>query len=143
MMLTKQKYELDMCNGPLFHSILLFSIPLVLTGILQLLYNAVNIVVVGRFVGSSALAAVGSTTTLIHLIINLFIGLSLGASVVMAKHYGAGRQNDANETVHTAISISSVSGIVLTAFGVFMARPLLQAMGTPDDVLDHAVLYIC
>ncbi len=142
MMLTKQKYELDMCNGPLFHSILLFSIPLVLTGILQLLYNAVNIVVVGRFVGSSALAAVGSTTTLIHLIINLFIGLSLGASVVMAKHYGAGRQNDANETVHTAISISSVSGIVLTAFGVFMARPLLQAMGTPDDVLDHAVLYM-
>lgn len=139
---TARKYELDMCNGPLFSTIVLFSISLILTGILQLLYNAVNIVVVGRFVGSNALAAVGSTTALINLIINLFIGLSIGASVVMAKYYGAGQQNDANETVHTAIAISTVSGIILTVFGVLMAKPLLQAMGTPDDVLEHAVLYM-
>ncbi|MGE5633252.1 MAG: MATE family efflux transporter [Caulobacteraceae bacterium] len=131
-----------MCDGPLFSKIVLFSIPLILTGVLQLLYNAVNIVAVGRFVGSNALAAVGSTTSLINLIVNLFIGLSIGASVVMAKYYGAGQQKDANETVHTAIAISTISGIILTVFGVLMAKPLLQAMGTPDDVLEHAVLYM-
>ncbi len=141
-MSTTSKYELDMCNGPLFPRIILFSAPLILTGILQLLYNAVNIVVVGRFVGSSALAAVGSTSALINLIINLFIGLSMGAGVLMAKHYGAGRYSDANETVHTAIAVSAVGGIALTLFGVLAARPLLQAMGTPDDVLEHAVLYM-
>jgi putative MATE family efflux protein len=139
---TARKYELDMCNGPFFSKIVLFSIPLILTGILQLLYNAVNIVVVGRFVGSNALAAVGSTTALISLIINLFIGLSIGASIVMANYYGAGRQKDANETVHTAIAMSAVSGIILTVFGVLMAKPLLQAMGTPDDVLEQAALYM-
>ncbi|WP_010244970.1 MATE family efflux transporter [Acetivibrio cellulolyticus] len=139
---TARKYELDMCNGPLLSKIVLFSIPLILTGILQLLYNAVNIVVVGRFVGSSALAAVGSTTALINLIINLFIGLSVGASVVMAKYYGAGQQKDANETVHTAIAISTISGVILTIFGVLMAKPLLQLMGTPNDVLEHAALYM-
>lgn len=141
-MCASRKYELDMCDGPLFSKIVLFSIPLILTGVLQLLYNAVNIVAVGRFVGSNALAAVGSTTSLINLIVNLFIGLSIGASVVMAKYYGAGQQKDANETVHTAIAISTISGIILTVFGVLMAKPLLQAMGTPDDVLEHAVLYM-
>lgn len=139
---TAQKYELDMCNGPLFSKILRYSIPLMLSGILQLLYNAVNIIVVGRFVGSHALAAVGSTSALINLITNLFIGLSVGASVLMARHYGAGRLKDANETVHTAIAISAVSGIFLTVFGVLAAKPLLLAMGTPNDVLEHAVLYM-
>lgn len=141
-MQTARKYELDMCNGPLFSKIILFSMPLILTGILQLLYNAVNIVVVGRYVGSSALAAVGSTTALINLIINLFIGLSVGASVVMAKYYGAGQHNDANETVHTSIAISTISGIILAIFGILMAKPLLQLMGTPEDVLGHAALYM-
>lgn len=141
-MQTTRKYEMDMCNGPLFSKIVLYSVPLILTGVLQLFYNAVNIVVVGRFVGSDALAAVGSTSALINLIVNLFIGLSLGASLVMAKYYGAGQLNDANETVHTAIAISIVSGIILTVFGVLMAKPLLQAMGTPDDVLGYAVLYM-
>lgn len=131
-----------MCNGPLFSKIVLYSIPLILTGVLQLLYNAVNIVVVGRFVGSNALAAVGSTTSLINLLINLFIGLSVGASVVMAKHYGADQYKDANETVHTSVAISTASGIILTVFGLLAAKPLLQAMGTPDDVLEPAVLYM-
>ncbi len=139
---TARKYEMDMCNGPLFSGIVLFSLPLILTGILQLLYSAVNIIVVGRFVGSTALAAVGSTSALITLIVNLFIGLSIGASVIMAKHYGAGQYTDANETVHTAVAISAVSGIILTVFGILAAKPLLQVMGTPDDVLDHAVLYM-
>ena len=131
-----------MVHGPLFPKIAVFSFPLILTGILQLLYNAVNIIVVGRFVGSTALAAVGSTTSLINLIINLFIGLSVGASVIMANYYGAGRENDANETVHTAIAISAFCSIIMTIFGVVMAKPLLQAMSTPDDVLAHATLYM-
>lgn len=131
-----------MCNGPLFSKIVLFSIPLMLTGILQLLYNTVNIAVVGHFLGRDALAAVGSTTALINLIINLFIGLSIGSSVLMARYYGSGRLQDANETVHTSIAVSAVSSIILTVFGVLMAKPLLQAMGTPSDVLDQAVLYM-
>ncbi len=139
---TSQKHELDMCNGPLFSKIIVFSIPVILTGILQLLYNAVNIVVVGRFVGSEALAAVGSTSALNNLIITLFIGLSVGASVLMSKYYGAGKLKDANETVHTAIAISTVGGIILAVFGVLTAKTLLQAMGTPEDVLGHAVLYM-
>ncbi|HYF75432.1 MAG TPA: MATE family efflux transporter, partial [Candidatus Nitrosocosmicus sp.] len=125
IMYKARKYELDLCNGPLFSKIILFSIPLVMTGVLQLLYNAVNIVVVGRFVGNSALAAVGSTSALINLIVNLFIGLSVGAAVVMAKYYGAGQQEDANDTVHTTVAVSAISGIILTVFGVFMAKPLL------------------
>lgn len=141
-MQTTRKYEVDMCNGPLFSKIFQYSIPLVLTGILQLFYNAVNIIVVGRFVGSHALAAVGSTSALINLIVNLFIGFSMGAGLVMANHYGAGQHKDANDTVHTAIAISVVSGFILTIFGVLMAKSLLQAMGTPEDVLDYAVLYM-
>lgn len=137
-----RKYELDMCNGPLFSSIVLYSIPLMLTGILQLLYNAVNVAVVGRFLGRNELAAVGSTTTLINLIVSLFIGFSIGTSVLMARFCGADRQKDANETVHTSIALSIVSGIILTTAGILMARPLLKLMGTPDDVLNHAVLYM-
>lgn len=139
---TAHKYEMDMGTGPLFPKILQFSIPLILTGILQLLYNAVNIVVVGRFVGRSALAAVGSTTSLINLIVNLFIGLSIGTSVLMAKYYGGGQVKDADETVHTSIAVSGAGGIFLTLFGLVMAKPLLQAMGTPEDVLEYAVLYM-
>lgn len=139
---TANKYELDMCNGPLFSKIVLFSIPLILAGILQLLYNAVNIIVIGRYAGSNELAAVGSTSALINLIINLFLGLSIGTSVVMARHYGAGRQLDTNETVHTSIAISIISGIILTVFGILAARPLLAAMSTPEAVLDHAALYM-
>ncbi|HEX2944965.1 MAG TPA: MATE family efflux transporter [Clostridia bacterium] len=137
-----RNYELDMCSGQLFPKIVLFSIPLILTGILQLLYNAVNIVVVGRFVGSGALAAVGSTTALINLIINLFIGLSIGSSVLMARYYGSGQFKDANETVHTSVAVSAVSGVILAVFGVLTAKPLLQAMGTPNDVIEQAVLYM-
>lgn len=131
-----------MCNGPLFSKIIFFSVPLMLTGILQLLYNAVNIVVVGRFVGNSALAAVGSTSALINLIVNLFIGLSVGAGVVMANYCGADRYKDANDTVHTAVAVSAISGVILTIFGVLMAKPLLQVTGTPEDVLESAALYM-
>lgn len=136
------KYEIDMCNGPLFKKILIFSLPLMLTGILQLLYNAADIIVVGRYAGSVSLAAVGSTSSLINLIVNVFVGLSIGTSVVVSQNYGAERNKDVSETVHTSIAISIISGVAVGIFGVIMAKPLLSLMGTPDDVLNLAALYM-
>lgn len=136
------KYEIDMCNGPLFKKILIFSLPLMLTGILQLLYNAADIIVVGRYAGSVSLAAVGSTSSLINLIVNVFVGLSIGTSVVVSQNYGAERKKDVSETVHTSIAISIISGVAVGIFGVIMAKPLLSLMGTPDDVLNLAALYM-
>ena len=137
-----QSYEIDMCHGPLFGKIIRFSIPLMLSGILQLLFNAADIIVVGRFVGSTALAAVGSTSSLINLLINLFIGFSVGANVLVARFHGAGRDDEVNETVHTAITLSMVSGIFLLILGVTVTRTLLIWMGSPDDVLDQSSLYL-
>lgn len=137
-----KKYEIDMCNGSLFKKILIFYIPLMLSGVLQLLFNAADIVVVGRFAGSHALAAVGSTSALINLLVNLFIGLSVGANVLVARFYGAGLKRDLSEMVHTAIMTSLVAGCFLAVVGIFVARPALQLMGTPADVIDHSVLYM-
>lgn len=139
---TNSKYEIDMCNGPLFKKILIFSLPLMLTGILQLLFNAADIIVVGRYAGSVSLAAVGSTSSLINLIVNVFVGLSIGTSVVVSQNYGAERTKDVSETVHTSIAISIISGVVVGIFGAIMAKPLLSLMGTPDDVLNLATLYM-
>ncbi len=136
------KYEMDMCNGPFPGKILIFYIPLMLSGILQLLFNAADIVVVGRFAGSEALAAVGSTSSLINLLVNLFIGLSIGANVLVARFYGAGQKKELSEMVHTAILTSVVSGFVLVIAGIAVARPALTWMGTPEDVIDQAVLYM-
>lgn len=138
----KKSYEIDMCNGPLLSKILLFSVPLMMSGILQLLFNAADIIVVGRFAGSSALAAVGSTSSLINLLINVFVGLSVGVNVLVAKYYGGQREKDMSETVHTAVLTSLLSGLFLVVLGGIAARPLLHLMGTPDDVLDQAVLYM-
>ena len=140
--MRRKHYEVDMLNGPLVRPILMFSIPLMLTGILQLLFNAADIVVVGQFAGSTALAAVGSTSALINLIVNVFMGMSIGASVVVAQHYGASRYRDVSESVHTAMGLSLVCGVIVTVFGIALSRPLLQAMGTPEDVLDQAALYM-
>ena len=137
-----RSYEIDMCHGPLFGKIIRFSIPLMLSGILQLLFNAADIIVVGRFVGPTALAAVGSTSSLINLLINLFIGFSVGANVLVARFHGAGRDDEVNETVHTAITLSMVSGIFLLILGVTVTRTLLIWMGSPDDVLDQSSLYL-
>lgn len=138
----KASYEIDMCNGPLLGKILLFSIPLMLSGILQLLFNAADIIVVGRFAGSSALAAVGSTSSLINLLINVFVGLSVGVNVLVARYYGAKEEKNISETVHTAIATSILCGLFLVVLGICAARPLLMLMGTPEDVLDQAVLYM-
>lgn len=138
----KASYEIDMCNGPLLGKILIFSIPLMLSGVLQLLFNAADIIVVGRFAGSSALAAVGSTSSLINLLINVFVGLSVGVNVLVARYYGAKEEENISETVHTAIATSILCGLFLVVLGICAARPLLILMGTPEDVLDQAVLYM-
>ena len=140
--MRRSSFEIDMTNGPLLGKIVRFAIPLALSGILQLLFNAADIIVAGRFAGSQALAAVGSTSALINLIVNLFIGLSIGVNVLVARYYGAGQRKDLHETVHTAVLISVLSGLVLIVVGVALSKPLLQLMGTPSDVIDQAVLYM-
>ncbi len=136
------KYEMDMCSGPFLGKILIFYIPLMLSGVLQLLFNAADIVVVGRFAGSSALAAVGSTSSLINLLVNLFIGLSVGANVLVARFFGADQKRELSEMVHTAILTSMVSGFVLVFLGIAVAKPALTWMGTPEDVIGQATLYM-
>jgi len=139
---TKNKYEIDMCNGPLLGKIIIYTIPLMLSGILQLLFNAADIIVVGRFAGNVALAAVGSTGALINLIVNVFIGLSVGTNVMVAHHYGAKQYKELSDVIHTAITTALVSGIFLIFAGCFLAKPALTLMGTPDDVINHSVLYM-
>ena len=131
-----------MCNGTIMDKLISFSIPLMLSGILQLMFNAVDIVVVGRFSGSQALAAVGSTTALINVFTNLFIGISLGANVLAARYYAAGKTKEMSETVHTAIALALVSGVAMAVIGVVFARGALEIMGTPDDVIAKSTLYM-
>lgn len=137
-----KKYEIDMCNGPLFGKILVFYFPLMLSGILQLLFNAADIAVVGRFAGNEALAAVGSTSSLTNLLVNLFIGLSVGANVLVARFYGAGQKDELKEMVQTAMATSVIGGILLVFIGFVVSRPALTLMGTPEDVISHSVLYM-
>ena len=140
--MSGRKYEMDMCNGALFSKILMFSIPLILSGILQLLFNAADMVVAGRFAGSVALGAVGATSSLINLLINVFVGMSVGTNVLVAHFYGANRQEELSQTVHTSIALSLISGVILGIGGYVLASPLLSLMGTPDDILPHAVIYM-
>ena len=132
----------DLTDGPLLGRIIAYTIPLMLTGILQLLYNAADSVVVGKFVSAQALAAVGSTGALINLTINLFLGMSVGVSIMIAQQIGARQYQDVSETVHTAVLLSLVGGAVLAVVGFVAARPLLEIMGSPEDVIDLAELYI-
>lgn len=138
----QKSYEIDMCNGPLFGKILIFTLPLMLSGILQLLFNAADVVVVGRYAGNEALAAVGATGSLTNLLVNMFIGLSVGANVLVARYYGARQEKEVSETVHTAVLVSMVGGLLLAVIGILVARPLLLLMDTPEDVIGHSVLYM-
>lgn len=140
--MKNNKYEIDMCNGTLMDKLISFSLPLMLSGILQLLFNAVDIIVVGRFTGSQALAAVGSTTALINIFTNLFIGISLGTNVLAARFYASGKKKEMSETVHTSITLALISGLVMALAGVLLARFALNLMGTPNDVIDQSVLYM-
>lgn len=143
MMSSKTKqYEMDMCSGPILRKMLMFALPLMLSSILQLLFNAADIVVVGKFDGDNSLAAVGSNTALINLLTNLFIGLSIGANVVAARHYGAKAWDDLRRTVHTAMLLSMLSGALLLVLGVIGAEQMLIWMQTPEEVLPLATVYL-
>lgn len=131
-----------MCNGTLMDKLISFAIPLMLSGILQLMFNAVDIIVVGRFSGSQSLAAVGSTTALINVFTNLFIGISLGANVLAARYYALEKSKEMSETVHTAIAFALISGVGMAVIGLLMAKPALELMGTPDDVIAKSTLYM-
>lgn len=139
---TKKQYEMDMCSGSILKKMLLFALPLMLSSILQLLFNAADIVVVGKFAGDNALAAVGSNTALINLLTNLFVGFSIGANVTAARYYGAKCNKDLEETVHTAITMSLISGLLLTIVGIIGAKQFLIWMQTPKEVLPLATLYL-
>lgn len=138
----KKSFEIDMVRGPVLKKMLMFSLPLMCSSILQLLFNAADIIVVGRFAGDNSLAAVGSNTSLITLMTNLFIGLSIGANVTVAKYYGARRERDLKSTVHTAMLLSLVSGVLLTVIGLIGARQVLVWMKAPEEVMNLAATYL-
>ena len=131
-----------MCNGSIMDKLISFSLPLMLSGILQLMFNAVDIIVVGRFSGSVALAAVGSTTALINVFTNLFIGISLGANVLAARFFAAGKEKEMSETVHTAITLALISGVIMAFVGLIFSRGALELMDTPEDVIGQSTLYM-
>ena len=132
-----KKYEIDMCSGPVLKKMLLFALPLMCSGVLQLLFNAADIVVVGRYAGDNSLAAVGSNGAVINLLTNVFIGLSVGANVLAGHYYGAKQERELGETVHTSMLVSIISGVVLTVIGVAGARAVLVLMQAPEEVLDR------
>ena len=136
------KYELDMCSGSILKKMLIFTLPLMLSSVLQLVFNAADVIIVGRFAGDNSLAAVGSNAALINLLTNLFIGLSIGANVIAARHYGADETKELSKTVHTSMLIGAVSGVFLTVIGVCFAKQLLELMKTPEEVLVLAADYL-
>ena len=134
--------NIDMCSGPLFGKIVMFAIPLMITGMLQLFYNAMDIIVVGRFAGKESVAAVGSTSSLINLIINVFIGMSVGVNVVVANAIGAKKFDNVSKTVHTAAALGIICGMAVGIFGFAVSSPMLRFMSTPEDVLPLSTLYL-
>lgn len=137
-----KKYEIDMCNGPILAKMLRFALPLMLSSVLQLLFNAADVVVVGKFAGDNSLAAVGCTGSLVNLMINLFVGLSVGANVMTARHYGAKQDEELSNTIHTAMMLAVIGGGILTIVGMVFTGPILKLMSTPEPVLPLATLYL-
>ncbi len=133
---------LDMCTGSVLKKMLRFALPLMLSGVLQLVFNAADVMVVGTFSGPDSLAAVGATTALIALLTNLFIGLSVGVNVLAARYFGAGQERELRQTIHTSVALGAISGAVLTGLGMVLAEPLLTLMGTPIEVIGLSVLYL-
>ncbi len=137
-----KSYSMDMCNGSILPKLLRFAIPLMCSSILQLLFNAADVVVVGRFCGENSLAAVGSTTSLINLLTNVFIGLSVGSNVLVARYYGAKEKENLHDVVHTSIALSIISGLLLTVFGLVFTKQILVWMQTPEEVIGLAAIYL-
>ena len=136
------KYNIDMTHGPLFGKIVLFTLPLMATNLLQLLFNAADIVVIGRFASHEAMAAVGSTTGLNVLMLNIFFGLSVGVNVLTARYKGARRRREGSRTVHTSTAVALYGGIVMGAIGILISKPMLILMATPEEILPKATLYM-
>ena len=134
--------ELDMLNGALLPKLMMFSLPLALTGILQLLFNAADVIVVGKFAGSTSLAAVGATSALINLLTGAFIGISVGVNILVARYIGCRDDAGVSRAVHSAVTLSLLLGVVTFLLGFFLSTPMLELMGTPDDVLRLASLYL-
>ena len=132
----------DMLNGALLPKILMFSLPLALTGILQLLFNAADVIVVGKFAGSTSLAAVGATSSLINLLTGAFIGISVGVNILVARYVGCRDDAGVSRAVHCAITLSLILGVITFLIGFFLSTPLLELMATPEDVLALASLYL-
>lgn len=140
--MSKGRYSIDMTTGKLLPKIISFTIPLMLTGLLQIVYNAADVMVVGRFAGSLSLAAVGATSSLVHLSLNIFLGLATGSGVVAAKHIGAGNASSVHRTVHTSMLLALVSGIAIALLGFVLSPFALRAMDIPDDVFPLSVTYL-
>lgn len=140
--MKENKYEIDMCSGAILPKLLRLTLPLMLSSVLQLLFNAADIIVVGNFAGENSLAAVGSTTALVNLITNLFLGLSTSANILTSMFMGAGKNERVNKTVHTSICLSIASGLIMTVFGVIFADKLLILMNTPKEILSLSTLYL-
>ena len=136
------KYEIDMIHGPLLGKILLFSLPLMASSVLQLLFNAADVVVVGQFAGPNSLAAVGSTGSVINLLVALFIGISIGTNVLVARYYAMGQDRDVSETVHTSIFLALIGGIIMGAVGIIFSRGILILMASPKNVLELSATYL-
>jgi len=136
------KYEIDMSRGSIFKNLIRFSIPLMLTNLLQILYNTADTIVAGRCEGSDALAAIGATSYLHNMMVNVFLGLSVGAGVVVAKKFGAGNMQGLRKTVHTTVTLGGIMGIACMIVGILFCKPLLGVMGTPSAVIDTSALYM-
>ncbi len=139
---VKSKNSMDMLHGPLLGKIFFFALPLAISAVLQQLFNAADIAVVGRFASPEAMAAVGSNVSVIGLLVNLFIGLSVGANVVIANLIGAGQKDKIRDAVHTIMALAIVMGLILTGVGIALSPAILGLMGAPEDVMNLAVLYL-
>lgn len=136
------KNRIDMVNGPLFKNILLYALPLMATSVLQLLFNTADLLVVGQYCGSISVGAVGATGSITTLLVNLFIGLSVGVSVTVAQGMGANDKKRVQKTVHTALPLAALGGVLLTVVGLLFSRTFLQWMGTPEETMELATLYM-
>lgn len=139
---TKKKYEIDMCNGPIVSKLLMFTVPLILSSVLQLLFNAADVIVVGKYAGDNSLAAVGSVGPVTNLMVNLFIGLSVGANVMASRYFGAGDGERFSKTLHTSLLLSLIGGVVLGIIGFFTSYQILRMMSSPAEVINLANVYL-
>ena len=139
---TKKTKEMDMLNGGLAGKLILFSIPLAFSSILQQLFNSADVAVVGRFAGDRALAAVGSCVALVGIFVNLIVGFSVGPNAVLANLIGQKRRDKINRMLHTIMAFGLIAGVILMGLGMLSAKPILEVSGTPESVMNEALLYI-